>query len=68
MHIGISMIKEIVFIKRIRDFLLGIKIYMMIQRIEIIIISIIMGILWIVIENRSKTITNLSLRGRILFI
>lgn len=62
------MIKEIVFIKRIRDFLLGIKIYMMIQRIEIIIISIIMGILWIVIENRSKTITNLSLRGRILFI
>lgn len=62
------MIKEIVFIKRIRDFLLGIKIYMMIQRIEIIIISIIMGILWIVIENRSKKITNLSLRGRILFI
>lgn len=62
------MIKEIVFIKRIRDFLQGIKMNMMIQRIEIIIISIIMGILWIVIENRSKTITNLSLRGRILFI
>lgn len=62
------MIKEIVFIKRIRDFLQGIKMNMMIQRIEIIIILIIMGILWIVIENRSKTITNLSLRGRILFI
>lgn len=62
------MIKEIVFIKRIRDFLLGIKMNMMIQRIEIIIISIIMGILWIVIENRSKTITNLSLKGRILVI
>lgn len=62
------MIKEIVFIKRIRDFLQGIKMNMMIQRIEIIIILIIMGILWIVIENRSKTITNLSLPGRILFI
>lgn len=62
------MIKEIVFIKRIRDFLQGIKMNMMIQRIEIIIILIIMGILWIVIENRNKTITNLSLPGRILFI